>query len=293
MKNLVSVIIPTYNREKTICRAIQSALTQTYDNIEVIVVDDCSTDNTIDVVKKEFHGEERVKVYKLEKNSGACVARNKGVQLSQGFFLAFLDSDDEFVPEKIAKQVIAINESKSSICASDYTIYYTDGSTKIEKTHPGSREEVYKELLYCNFVTTGTLFGYRECFDKVPFDESLPRYQDWDLVLRLCKHYKFCFIQETTLFQHYQHESISASTNHNKTLNALKVIYTKNIDGYRTNKRAYAQIHWLMGLHSLFVKGTSPYRHLFIGALYYELNWRRISIIVCSLFNKTIIHKNL
>lgn len=292
-KNLVSVIIPTHNREQTISRAIRSVLNQTYKFIEVVVVDDCSSDSTRDLILNEFGKNPKVVYHRLEKNQGACVARNKGVEISNGEFIAFLDSDDEFLPDKIYKQVDAIEKQNVQLCASDYTIINLDNTKGYIKTQSGTKEEVYSNLLFCNYITTGTLIGYRECFEKIPFDVSLPRYQDWDLVLRLCQKYKIAFIQESTLLQYTQPVSITKSTNHEKTLKALNTIYDKNTIGYKSSKTAYTQINWLIGLHSLFVKGQNPYKHLLIGATNNGLNFKRIGIMIASMFNKSIIDRNL
>lgn len=280
INNLVSVVIPTYNRENTISRAVRSVLNQTYDNIEIVIVDDCSNDHTEEVVKKEFGNNPKVLFHTLDRNSGACVARNKGVQLSHGEYIAFLDSDDEFQPEKISKQIACLERDGVSLCATDYTSFDKNGHEGIVKTHPGTRDAIYKELLYCNFITTGTLMGYRKCFIDVPFDETLPRYQDWDLVLRLAQKYKYHFLEESTLLQYYQPVSITASTNHVKTLSALNTVYYKNIEGYLSDKRAFAQIHWLMGIHKLFINRKDSYKDLWIGVIKNGFNLHRFFIYI-------------
>lgn len=285
MNNTVSVVIPTYNREKSIVRAVESVLGQTYRDVEVIVVDDCSKDNTASVMKEHFENDNRVIYYIQEKNAGACAARNKGVQLATGKYVAFLDSDDEFLPEKIEKQLALLDATKADLCASDYTRYSKDGGEELVKTYPGTKDEVYNELLYCNFITTGTLIGYKDCFIEVPFDESLPRYQDWDLVLRLCKKYTYCFLEESTLLQYYQPVSITASTNHAKTLKALKTVYTKNIDGYESNSRSYSQICWLMGLHSLYVPNERNVKAIWKGATAYHINVKRIFVFIAAILH--------
>lgn len=291
MKDLVSVVIPTHNREKTICRAIKSALNQSYKDIEVVVVDDFSEDKTTEVVNAEFGNNPRVVYHRLKRNLGACAARNKGVQLSKGKYVAFLDSDDEFLPEKISMQIECMRKYNVSLCATDYTLINENGNSVIVKTRSGSNDQVYKELLYCNFITTGTLIGYKKCFVDITFDESLPRYQDWDIVLRLIKKYPIYILQRSTLMQYTQSVSISTSTNHTKTLNALSVVYDKNLIGFQSDKKAYSQIHWLMGLHSLFVDGTNPYRHLLKGALSNGINLKRLIIVFISLFSKRSINK--
>lgn len=282
MKELVSVVIPTYNRKTTICRAIRSVLSQTYNNIEIIVVDDCSKDDTEEVVNQEFGEDKRVSFYKLDKNSGACVARNKGVKLSKGKYVAFLDSDDEFIPKKIELQVEKIQSTGAQLCATDYTIIYRDGSEGVVKTYNGPKEEVFFELLYCNFITTGTLIGLRECFIETPFDESQPRYQDWDIVLRLYQKYSFTFLKERTLLQYYQPVSISASTDHEKTLFALEVVYERNKAGYNANKRANSQIHWLMGVHGMFFQEKKYKKNMYIGAISNGINLKRLVILLLS-----------
>lgn len=268
MKSLVSIIIPSYNRGKSIARAVQSVLDQTYANVEVIVVDDCSTDDTPAIMKSKFANENKVIFHRLKNNSGACVARNTGVKLSHGKFIGFLDSDDVFLPKKLDKQLALLESTGASLCATDYLYVDENGEEKVIQVHPNNMDRVYKDLLYCNFITTGTLIGMRECFLEMAFDETLPRYQDWDLVLRLSQKYTMCFLREITLVQYCEPVSISKSTNHGKTLSALETIYEKNREGYANDRRAYTQINWLMGVHSLFVNKKRNYRRLWMGVVH-------------------------
>lgn len=283
MKELVSVIIPTFDREKSIVRAVQSVLEQTYKNIEVIIVDDCSKDNTKNIILSEYSNCPLVTYFCLEKNSGACVARNKGIELSHGVYIAFLDSDDVFTPDKIEKQINLLKKERSQLCATNFKRYDKNDNCEIGITYPGTRDEIINKLLYCNFITTGTLMGYRECFKNIKFDETLPRYQDWDIVIRLCKEYDISFLQEPTLIQYHQDISITAGTNHYKTLLALNTIYSKNRIEYEKNKKANTQIHWLMGVHGLFVKGENPYRNLWYGVFGNGINVKRL-FVVCFAF---------
>ena len=107
---MISVIIPTHNREKTIKKSIDSVLCQTYNNIEIIVVDDKSTDNTEEVINSIK--DNRIKYIKLDENKGACFARNKGIELAQGKYIAFQDSDDEWLPQKLEIQLRYLEEKK-------------------------------------------------------------------------------------------------------------------------------------------------------------------------------------
>ena len=106
MEGLVSIITPTYNCGKFIGQTIESVLNQSYQNWEMIIVDDCSTDNTKEIVEKYVKQDKRIKYYVLEVNSGAAVARTKAMQLASGEYIAFLDSDDLWMPDKLEKQIL-------------------------------------------------------------------------------------------------------------------------------------------------------------------------------------------
>ena len=278
--SLVSVVIPTYNRQDSILKAIESVLNQSYTNVEVIIVDDCSTDKTEEIVNKKYCTNSRVKYFCLQTNSGACVARNEGVRQSSGEYIAFLDSDDYYLPQKVEKQIEMLQRTSADLCVSDFIRQDKDGNEGIIKMFDGSRNEIYFQLLYCNYMTTGTLLGKKNCFIETPFDEELPRYQDWDLVLRLCQKYKFTSLHENTLVQIYQPVSITASTNHAKTLKALSIVYNKNIEGYKRDKLAFTQIHWLMGLHNLYLNKKQAYKDLWIGVTHNGFNMKRFIIFV-------------
>ncbi|MCR5734547.1 MAG: glycosyltransferase family 2 protein [Lachnospiraceae bacterium] len=105
----VSVVIPAYNAEKYVCYAVRSVLLQTLDNIEIIVVDDKSTDNTVSVLKKEFSGNENIKIVLSEKNGGVGAARNRGIAEAQGEYVAFLDSDDVIKKDALKTLYDAVN----------------------------------------------------------------------------------------------------------------------------------------------------------------------------------------
>ena len=106
---LVSIIMPSWNTGRFIAESIESVLAQTYTNWELLIVDDCSTDNTDEVVKP-FLEDKRIKYFKNEKNSGAALSRNRAMREAQGEWIAFLDSDDLWMPEKLEKQIAFMNE---------------------------------------------------------------------------------------------------------------------------------------------------------------------------------------
>lgn len=293
-KKLVSVVIPTYNRQDSVIRAVKSVLAQTYKPLEVIIVDDCSTDNTVEMVKTAFESNSSVVFYRQEKNSGACAARNKGVQISKGEYVAFLDSDDEYLPEKLSKQIALLNMRNADLCATDYIRIDKQKKKTIVPTFKPDDEDFFSKLLYLNQVTTGTLIGKRQCFVDTPFDESLPRYQDWDIVIRLAQKYHFCFLKEQTIVQYFQPVSITNSTSHHKTFMALSIIYEKNREAYHDSKKGYSQIMWLLGLHSVYNKNDRNVSALWKGVVVNGFKFHRFLIFILVLLgNRSIIDKNL
>ena len=120
-EELVSIIMPAYNCGDFIGIAFDSVISQTYQNWEVIVIDDCSTDNTVEVIKEYIKKDNRIKYHKLEKNSGAAVARNKAVDLASGKYMAFLDSDDVWFSDKLTKQIGFMEENDYRFTCTSYT----------------------------------------------------------------------------------------------------------------------------------------------------------------------------
>jgi Predicted glycosyltransferases len=189
--NKVSVIIPTYNRAELICEAINSVLTQTYNDFELIVVDDGSTDNTSDLLAGYAN---RIKYIKQD-NAGVSAARNAGISLSKGEYIAFLDSDDMWLTEKLEKSMKFLEKGNFDwICTSRFRI--NEKKEKIErKIEPKSG--IYDDtskitnleigLYNLNYVlaVTSSLVIKRKCFDICGlFDEKLKICEDLDLLLR-------------------------------------------------------------------------------------------------------------
>ena len=129
MNNKVSVITASYNCAKFIEESIKSVLNQSYEDLELIIVDDCSTDNTEEIVNKYIKQDSRIKFYKLDKNSGAAVVRNKGLEVAKGRFIAFLDSDDIWDKEKLKKQINFMKENNYGFSFTSYRLINEDGSS--------------------------------------------------------------------------------------------------------------------------------------------------------------------
>lgn len=227
---LISVIIPTYNREKTILRSVMSVLNQTYSHIELILVDDCSTDNTKEVVSQIK--DSRYKYYCLERNSGACVARNYGIEKAAGEYIAFNDSDDQWHKDKLEKQLSFLinNNVDVTVC---YMDVYDEGSLEKMYTFPDSKKSPegavsFDSLLKYNCTSTQMLFGKIECFKENLFDSNMPRFQDWEECLRLSKKYKF-FHQNEILVDTFQQKD-SITKNPQKGVAGMKLLFEKHKD---------------------------------------------------------------
>ena len=120
MEDLISIITPTYNCGNFIAETIESVLKQSYQNWEMIIVDDCSTDDTEEIVTKYVLHDNRIKYYKLERNSGAAIARNKAMELACGDYIAFLDSDDLWMEDKLEKQLAFMKNNNYNITCTAY-----------------------------------------------------------------------------------------------------------------------------------------------------------------------------
>ena len=187
-KPLVSVIIPTYNRGELISRTLESALAQSHQNIEVIVVDDASTDNTRTVIERFI--DPRIKYFCLEKNSGPSTARNTGVELAQGQFVTFLDSDDEWNSQKIERQLAAIRQQADPGNVVCYTraLIVQDNSTYLLPTRGKYKDEPVGDFILCGsvgLIHTSSLMLALDLALANPFPVDQKIFEDWDLFLRL------------------------------------------------------------------------------------------------------------
>jgi glycosyltransferase involved in cell wall biosynthesis len=231
MEPIISVIIPTYNRAHTIRRAINSVLNQTYKNMEIIVVDDASSDNTEEIVKSI--NDNRIIFIKHDSNKGGAAARNTGIKASKGNYVAFQDSDDEWYPEKLQLQTAVLFKAplEVGVCYSSFIRINKDKRQVIPKGNSHKFEGyIFKKMLRDNFVTTQTALVKKKCFDRIGmFDESLPRLQDWELWLRISKYYDFIYLSKPLVVAHIQKDSISNSVQ--GLLEAISIIEKKHGEG--------------------------------------------------------------
>lgn len=214
----VSVIIPVYNGEKYISLAIDSVFNQTYKNIEIIVVDDGSTDRTAEIIqsyqqKNELSG--RVKlIYIYQQNQGCAAARNHGIANSNGEYIAFLDYDDLWLPEKIDLQVkYMLDHSEIGMVHSNNWAIDGDGNIISGTNRPkGAQGKCFKEIFIQNSISVLTVVIRKKCIEKIGFfDESLRYVEDRDLWLRLAREFPIGYIDQKLGF--YRLHSSNMTTN--------------------------------------------------------------------------------
>ena len=217
MEEMVSVIVPTYNREKYIERAVQSILRQTYDRYEIIIVDDGSTDNTWEIIQKLEEIDRRIRYIKLEKNQGPAHARNIGLQEAKYEYIAFLDSDDEWLPNKLELQMGKMRESSEDTALIFCRMSgirrggngrYVCPDRSIEKEI--LEGEIFSRLLRANVIGTPSVLVRKKCLEQVGgFKESLTCLEDWEWVLRIAKNWMIGFVDEILVEVHKLPGSVS------------------------------------------------------------------------------------
>jgi len=200
----VSVVIPTYNRAALLDRALASVGKQTLQPLEVIVVDDGSSDDTEEVVARS----ETKPSYLHQRNRGVSAARNRGTAVARGAWIAFLDSDDAWMPDKLEAQMAAVAETASvSVCHTD-EIWIRNG----RRVNPGRRHRkhggwIFRHCLPLCVISPSSVLLHRRVFDTVGgFDESLPACEDYDLWLRVCSRYEVLFVPRALTVKYGGHE---------------------------------------------------------------------------------------
>jgi glycosyltransferase involved in cell wall biosynthesis len=232
----ISIIIPTYNSSLFLKRTVKSVLSQTFTDWELLMVDDCSTDNTAELIEEFTKQDSRIKLYKTPQNSGGpATAKNIGINNAQGEYVAFLDHDDEWLPEKLKKQLELFETSKNEkLGLVSCYINIRDNNTKkiISKHRTLYKENTLSMLLQYNFlVTSSCVMTKLEILKKVGlFDTDFKVSDDWDMWLRIIKsRYELDFIPEC-LVDYFVHEN-NLSSNKEREVEEFKLLFNKNNEG--------------------------------------------------------------
>lgn len=210
MNNLVSILTPTYNTEKFIRATIESVQNQTYQNWEMILVDDASTDETAKIISDFADKDSRIKLFKLSKNSGNGFARNEALEKATGKYIAYLDADDLWSSTKLEKQIQFLKTNNQPFTFSYYDSIDEEGNNlkrRVESPNPLT----YKELFFCNYVGNLTAIYDTEYFGKIKLESSEKR-QDWRIWLTILKQLKAVeAVPESLAFYRIRKDSISSS----------------------------------------------------------------------------------
>jgi glycosyltransferase involved in cell wall biosynthesis len=217
---LVSVIIPVFNGEKYIRCAIDSVLEQDYQPIEIIVIDDGSSDATLDILRDLGN---EISIYQ-QPNKGSAAARNLGIRMAKGSYIAFLDADDYWFPGKIRAQMKALQATGCKMAFSRFLFWnvsdddaWPDPASLLVQNPAGPEENslveprwVYADLLLDCVVWTSTVLIYKEELNRIGgFNEDLRKGQDYELWLRLSKSVQMAFLAQVTALYRIHHESIT------------------------------------------------------------------------------------
>lgn len=243
----VSVIIPTYNRAQSLRRAVTSVLLQTCRDFEIIVVDDCSTDNTQEMVTSLENAGVRYVSHRT--NRGASAARNTGIREARGEFVGFLDDDDEWLPCKLQMQLDKFRNSPATV-----GVVYTGSSIVSARSGKtihsfASHSTWHKDIDFLRTVTftTSVPLIRKSCFHDVGFfDETLPGAQDKDMWIRIARRYEFGFVPEI-LVRCYIHGK-QISSNLKIKIEAKEKIYRKYFDVLSMHPDVMADHLWRLGM---------------------------------------------
>ena len=273
----ISVVIPSYNRKEFLKRSIDSAINQTKEPLEIIVVDDGSTDGTEAMIKNDY---DFVKFIK-QKNKGVSAARNIGIKVSIGEWICFLDSDDEWKKDKLEKQINAMKSNPGYKFFHSNEIWIKNGiRINQKKKHKKYGGDIFDKCLDMCRISPSSVMIDKTVFDEVGnFNENLVVCEDYELWLRICDKYRVFFIDEPLIIKYGGHQgqlSYSIESIENHRIKALEYLILGNLN--RKNKRHAIQM--LLSKLNIYLKGLVKRRKNDEIAVYEEKIkvWNKFSI---------------
>ena len=212
---MISIIMPSYKSERFISKTIESVLAQTYQNWQMIIVDDVSPDDSNEIIEEYCKKDSRIKLIKLEKNSGPAVARNRAIEEAKGKYIAFLDADDLWKPEKLEKQIKFMEEKNCALSYSAYETMSEEGELQNKYINPPLKIS-YQDLLKSNYIGCLTAIYDTQKIGKV-YMPNISKRQDYGLWLKILRKTDFAYGLEESLGV-YRIMSNSVSSNKFKLL---------------------------------------------------------------------------
>lgn len=245
---MVSVVITTYKRpSEAVEKAVQSVLGQTYQDFEILIVDDNKNDSQErKLIAEAFSGRDKITYIKQDGNKGACAARNLGIKNAQGEYVAFLDDDDTWEPEKLEMQLARFKDADESVamvyCLGDVVDVSTEPPTVSEYYTTGLfKDEIsFHDQLKYDYIgsTSQGLIRKSALVQLGGFDESLPARQDYEMWLRISKNYRIYGVKKV-LFHYIQHGMEQITNSPKKAWTGYKIVYKKYYDDYRKDPDAH------------------------------------------------------
>jgi len=289
---IVSVIIPTYNRPNLILRAIKSVLQQTFQDFEIIVVDDGTKERAENAVLS-LH-DDRIIYIKHEVNKGAPAARNTGLMHARGKYIALLDDDDECFPRRLELQVEALDQnSEVGLVFSSFELFEKNRAVDKLMTKPLTPGSPKEEILRQNFVFNTTIMIRKSCLDGEQFfDESFPKNQEWDLVIRLMEKTKFLLIPEKLVRAYVlgDGEHLGSISNMPNIIRANDMLITKHAKLYAKYKKSLAFRYFTNGLLKRDYDNFSDARRdLFKAWRIDPFSWLYAKNFMATMFGKKIL----
>ena len=280
MNNLISIIIPTYNRAHRLTDSIMSVLEQSVGNWELIIVDDGSTDETRQLMSK-FLTNERVKYY-FQENSGVSIARNKGVELSRGDYVIFLDSDDRFLPGLFSKLNEVHYTSYDLICWQ--VLKKVDGKSSVWK--PRKLEKIYNKIT-ATFLAGSICYKKQVFIESGGFDPEMTFGENYELGMRISelRDLKIKILDQHFLFYAIDNQNRESNSLGNR-LDSYLHLYQKHKDKYEKDKKSHSQIKYLLGFVHEKLEMKSDARKFYQSS--FLINPRNYKALLKSLYFKFI-----
>jgi glycosyltransferase involved in cell wall biosynthesis len=242
----VSVVIPTRNRPRHVARAVRSVLAQTFSDLEILVVDDASTDDVGAVLAPL--ADARVRVLRHDRRRGACAARNTGIDAARGRFVALLDDDDEWMPGKLAAQVARFASTPEIGLVYCGVEVVSEATGEVQRRSlPKGAPLTYADLLRSTGFGASAAVVRRECFAAIGgFDETLAGAQDRDMWLRIAKRYRLDYVPDALVRWYIHGEQIT--TDLGVKITARRQLLHKYADDLRSHPAALARLLLSLGM---------------------------------------------
>ena len=225
---IVSIICPSYNAERFICQTIESVLSQTFNDFELIIVDDCSTDRTINIVKK--YNDPRIRLFVNKSNSGAAYCRNQAIKESKGKFIAFLDADDLWAKDKLEKQIQFMESNHYDFSYTKYEEIDEEGNS-LGRVISGPKIITNRKFKHMDYVGCLTVMYREAIYPNLEIPSSLKKNNDYAMWLLLSTK-SACYLLNENLAFYRRHESGSISSGKKSHLFKHHIVLYKTLYGF-------------------------------------------------------------